>query len=119
MVPAGRQYPIPVPSVRRLVPRGAMRVCSDAYCATCPRHGQGCSYEGGRKMRIFATAAIAALSLTVFTQAGAQTPVLKGDQQRSYNFAAAGRDMPYRLVVPQTYDATQGAPLVVALHGFG
>jgi poly(3-hydroxybutyrate) depolymerase len=70
-------------------------------------------------MRSFAAAAIAALSLAVFTQAAAQTPVLKGDQQRSYHFAAAGKDMPYRLVVPESYDATRGAPLVVALHGFG
>jgi predicted peptidase len=72
----------------------------------------------GKKMQIFA-AAIAALSLAMLTPAGAQTPVLKGDQQRSYRFAAAGKDMPYRLVVPQSYEVGKGAPLVVALHGFG
>jgi predicted peptidase len=72
-----------------------------------------------KKMRIFAAAAIATLSLAVLTPAGAQTPLLKGDQQRAYHFAAAGRDMPYRLVVPQNYSPAVGAPLVVALHGFG
>jgi predicted peptidase len=48
-----------------------------------------------------------------------QTPGAKGDQQRHYYFAAAGREMPYRLFVPQSYDPAAGAPLVVALHGFG
>jgi predicted peptidase len=72
-----------------------------------------------KKMRIFAAAAIATLSLAVLTPAGAQTPLLKGDQQRAYHFAAAGRDMPYRLVVPQNYSPAVGAPLVIALHGFG
>jgi predicted peptidase len=72
-----------------------------------------------KKMRIFAAAAIATLSLAVLTPAGAQTHLLKGDQQRAYHFAAAGRDMPYRLVVPQNYSPAVGAPLVVALHGFG
>jgi predicted peptidase len=70
-------------------------------------------------MRICAVAAAAAMSLSTVTPVWAQTPVLKGDQQRSYHFAAAGRDMPYRLFVPQNYDAAPGAPLVVALHGFG
>jgi predicted peptidase len=48
-----------------------------------------------------------------------QTPGAKGDQQRHYHFAAAGREMPYHLFVPQSYDPAAGAPLVVALHGFG
>lgn len=48
-----------------------------------------------------------------------QTPGAKGDQQRHYYFAAAGREMPYHLFVPQSYDPAAGAPLVVALHGFG
>ena len=48
-------------------------------------------------------------------------PARTGDQQRSYYFAAAGRTqaMPYRLYVPSSYDAAVGAPLVVALHGYG
>jgi predicted peptidase len=51
----------------------------------------------------------------------AQTPAggAKGDQQRHYFFAAAGKDMPYRLYVPASYDARVGAPLIVALHGYG
>jgi predicted peptidase len=43
----------------------------------------------------------------------------KGDQQRHYFFEAAGKDMPYRLYVPGGYDARAGAPLIVALHGYG
>jgi predicted peptidase len=43
----------------------------------------------------------------------------KGDQQRHYRFAEAGADMPYRLYVPQSYDAARATPLVVALHGYG
>jgi predicted peptidase len=44
---------------------------------------------------------------------------VKGDQQRSYFFAAAGKQMPYRLYVPQSYDPARPTPLVVALHGYG
>jgi predicted peptidase len=46
-------------------------------------------------------------------------PGAKGDQQRHYFFEAAGKDMPYRLYVPRSYDARVGAPLIVALHGYG
>lgn len=42
-----------------------------------------------------------------------------GDQQRRYHFEAAGREIPYRLYVPRSYDPDVSAPLVVALHGFG
>jgi poly(3-hydroxybutyrate) depolymerase len=49
----------------------------------------------------------------------AQTPGAKGDQQRHYTFGAAGKEMPYRLYVPRSYDPAAAAPLVVALHGFG
>jgi poly(3-hydroxybutyrate) depolymerase len=48
-----------------------------------------------------------------------QTPGAKGDQERHYFFKDAGREMPYHLYVPASYDATVGAPLVVALHGYG
>jgi poly(3-hydroxybutyrate) depolymerase len=48
-----------------------------------------------------------------------QTPGAKGDQERHYFFAAAGREMPYHLYVPASYDPKVGAPLVVALHGYG
>jgi predicted peptidase len=43
----------------------------------------------------------------------------KGDQRRHYFFDAAGKDMPYRLYVPRSYDPQAGAPLIVALHGYG
>jgi predicted peptidase len=49
----------------------------------------------------------------------AQRPGAKGDQQRHYFFTEAGAEMPYRLYVPQTYDAGMKIPLVVALHGYG
>ena len=52
-------------------------------------------------------------------QNGPQTFGPKGDQQRHYYFAEAGKELPYRLYVPQSYDPAAGAPLVVALHGFG
>jgi poly(3-hydroxybutyrate) depolymerase len=48
-----------------------------------------------------------------------QTPGAKGDQERHYFFTAAGREMPYHLYVPASYDPKIGAPLVVALHGYG
>jgi predicted peptidase len=49
----------------------------------------------------------------------AQTPGAKGDQQRHYFFEAAGKEMPYRIYVPRSYDPKVGAPLIVALHGYG
>jgi predicted peptidase len=47
-----------------------------------------------------------------------QQPV-KGDQQRRYFFKEANAEMPYRLVVPQSYDPAKKTPLIVALHGYG
>ena len=70
-------------------------------------------------MRTFPMSVIAAMSLIVAVQASGQAADSKGDQQRSYYFADAGEEMPYRLYVPQDYDPDTGAPLVVALHGFG
>ncbi|MEO6185521.1 MAG: alpha/beta hydrolase-fold protein, partial [Steroidobacteraceae bacterium] len=48
-----------------------------------------------------------------------QTPGAKGFQERHYRLEKAGREMGYHLYVPQKYDARAGAPLVVALHGYG
>jgi poly(3-hydroxybutyrate) depolymerase len=48
-----------------------------------------------------------------------QTPGAKGDQQRHYFFAAADKEMPYRLYVPKNYDPKVATPLIVALHGYG
>jgi predicted peptidase len=48
-----------------------------------------------------------------------QTPGAIGDQQRHYYFKEAGREMPYRLYVPKSYNRRTKTPLVVALHGFG
>jgi len=68
-----------------------------------------------RKLRL----ALCAGALALCTVAHAQAPGAKGDQQRSYFFEAAGQEMPYRLYVPQSYDPRAGAPLIVALHGYG
>lgn len=57
--------------------------------------------------------------LGLASAAPGQTTGGKGDQQRTYSFAAAGKELPYRLYVPRSYDPAVGAPLVVALHGFG
>lgn len=43
----------------------------------------------------------------------------KGDQHRTYHFAEAGADMPYRLYVPASWDGTAPLPLVMMLHGAG
>jgi predicted peptidase len=43
----------------------------------------------------------------------------KGDQHRTYHFAAAKTDMPYRLYVPTTWDSQSKLPLIVMLHGAG
>jgi poly(3-hydroxybutyrate) depolymerase len=43
----------------------------------------------------------------------------KGDQRRSYRFAAANADEPYRLCVPTDWDGTSPLPLVMFLHGAG
>lgn len=64
---------------------------------------------------------LAGASRVAFAQpaAGAGGASTKGDQQRHYFFAAADKDLPYRLYVPRGYDAQVGAPLIVALHGYG
>ena len=43
----------------------------------------------------------------------------KGDQHRTYQFSAAGADMPYRLYVPTSWDGQSKLPLIVMLHGGG
>ena len=42
-----------------------------------------------------------------------------GDLNRHYWFAQAGEIMPYRLIVPESYDGSRAFPLIVALHGRG
>jgi predicted peptidase len=43
----------------------------------------------------------------------------KGDQHRTYRFAEANTDEPYRLYVPTTWDGQAKLPLVMFLHGSG
>ena len=40
-----------------------------------------------------------------------------GDQHRTYRFASAGVDVPYRVCVPRNWDGTSKLPLVMFLHG--
>ncbi len=42
-----------------------------------------------------------------------------GDFERHYFLEAAGEIMPYRVLVPKTYNASKPVPLVVTLHGLG
>jgi poly(3-hydroxybutyrate) depolymerase len=43
----------------------------------------------------------------------------KGDQRRTYRFAEANTDAPYRLYVPTNWDGTSSLPLAMFLHGSG
>jgi len=43
----------------------------------------------------------------------------KGDQKRSYRFKAANADVPFRVVVPMSWDGKAKLPLVMFLHGAG
>jgi poly(3-hydroxybutyrate) depolymerase len=43
----------------------------------------------------------------------------KGSQRRSYLFAEANKEMPYRLYVPTTWDGKAQLPLILFLHGGG
>ncbi|MBN2524853.1 MAG: hypothetical protein JXR76_00580 [Deltaproteobacteria bacterium] len=43
----------------------------------------------------------------------------KGDQHREYQFEAAGKSIPYRIVVPASWDGQSKLPLFMFLHGGG
>lgn len=44
---------------------------------------------------------------------------VKGDQHRTYHFAAANADLPYRVCVPSAWNGSDRLPLVMFLHGSG
>lgn len=46
-------------------------------------------------------------------------PQPTGDLHLTYEFAQAGKPMPYRLYVPASYDGSKAYPLIVVLHGSG
>ena len=58
------------------------------------------------------------LASALATPGGAQWRA-KGDQHRSYHFAEANTDEPYRLYVPTNWDGQAKLPLVMFLHGSG
>jgi predicted peptidase len=58
------------------------------------------------------------LASTLANPSGAQWRA-KGDQHRSYRFAEANKDEPYRLYVPTNWDGQAKLPLVMFLHGSG
>src|ERR1039458_2362296 len=43
----------------------------------------------------------------------------RGDSRRAYRSAVDNTLQPYRLFIPESYDASKPTPLVVALHGMG
>ncbi len=49
----------------------------------------------------------------------ANVPQAKGSQRRSYLFAPAQKEMPYRLYVPARWSARTPLPLILFLHGGG
>jgi poly(3-hydroxybutyrate) depolymerase len=63
----------------------------------------------------------ALLGALVIAGASAAQPArpATGLLHRSYDFAAAGKPMPYQLYVPTSYDGTRAVPLVMVLHGAG
>jgi predicted peptidase len=63
-------------------------------------------------------AAARQLASSVVNPGGAQWRA-KGDQHRSYRFAEANKDEPYRLYVPTNWDGQAKLPLVMFLHGSG
>jgi predicted peptidase len=63
-------------------------------------------------------AAARQLASTAANPGGAQWRA-KGDQHRSYRFAEANTDEPYRLYVPTNWDGQSKLPLVMFLHGSG
>jgi predicted esterase len=65
-----------------------------------------------------AMSAAQALAASVADPTSAQWQA-KGDQHRTYPFAEANADEPYRLYVPTTWDGQSELPLVMFLHGAG
>lgn len=59
-----------------------------------------------------------ALAQSLANPSGAQWRA-KGDQKRFYRFKAANADVPYRVVVPTSWDGKANLPLVMFLHGAG
>ena len=55
----------------------------------------------------------------VAASAVAPAPRPTGTQHRTYDFADAGAEMPYRLYVPTSWDGRTRLPLILFLHGGG
>jgi poly(3-hydroxybutyrate) depolymerase len=63
-------------------------------------------------------AAIATVHGGAFAQHAASAKAT-GDQHRTYEFAATGQALPYRVFVPTSWDGQSSLPVVLFLHGAG
>ncbi len=75
-------------------------------------------------MNVFLREAVLITSLLTPGALFAQEPgtVVAADkrvQRRTYTFAETGKQLPYAVFVPSTYDASKKWPLIVGLHGLG
>jgi len=72
-----------------------------------------------RLLAISAALSAAALPTVKAQQPGTVVAADKRVQGRSYVFQGTGKEIPYALFVPSTYNASKKWPLIVGLHGLG
>jgi poly(3-hydroxybutyrate) depolymerase len=62
---------------------------------------------------------LALVSAPAWGQITAESATTARVQDRTYHCDDAGKDLPYSVFVPTSYDASKPFPLIVALHGLG
>ena len=88
--------------------------------------GAGGQPDGGQRLISFGTlldpqavkSAAQQLAKTAANPSSSQWQA-KGDQHRTYHFAEANTDEPYRIYVPTNWDGKSSLPLAMFLHGSG